>query len=105
MQANFGRHGLSSFEDFAHFSIAFEMAKFPFQTMGYNNLVGSKNRIMQLKKFKQVEVVVKCMQTNFGVHGHSGLRDLLIFVCLQNGQIALLDHGYSPWGSKNRIGS
>ena len=42
MQANFGRHGLSSFEDFTHFSFAFKMAKFPFQTMGYNNPVGVK---------------------------------------------------------------
>ena len=36
MQINFAGHGLFSFRDFARFSFAFKMAKFPFQTMDYN---------------------------------------------------------------------
>ena len=31
----------------------------------------------------QVEVDVKCMQTNFGGHGHSSFGDFAPFVCLQ----------------------
>ena len=37
----------------------------------------------QLKKFIQVEVVVKCMQTNFGGRSLSRFGDLAPFVCLQ----------------------
>ena len=44
-------------------------------------------------KFKQVEVDVKCMQTNFGGHDHYGFGDFAFFFCLQNGQISLSDHG------------
>ena len=35
----------------------------------------------RLKKFKQVEVDMKCMQANFGGHGHSGFGDFAYF-CL-----------------------
>ena len=40
-------------------------------------------------KFMQVEVHVKCMQTNFGGHDLSGFGDI---VTLKNGQIFLSDH-------------
>ena len=43
--------------------------KFPFWFMGSKNIIGSK-------KFMQVEVDVKYVQTNFGVCGLSGVRDL-----------------------------
>ena len=57
-------------------------AKFPFLTMDYSPW-SSKNLINQnrLKKFKQVEVDMKCMQTNFGGRGHSGFRYFAYF-CL-----------------------
>ena len=61
MQTNFHRRGLSGFGDFALF-VASKMAKFPFQTIDYS--LKKQNR---LKIFVQVEVDVKCMQTNF--HG------------------------------------
>ena len=50
----------------------------------------------------QVGIDVTCMYTNFGGPGLSGFGDTATF---KNGQISLLDHGYSPWGSKIRIGS
>ena len=40
---------------------------------------GSKNR-MGFKKFMQVEVDVKCMQTNFGGCGLSGFGDFAHFL-------------------------
>ena len=40
---------------------------------------------------EQVHVSIK-----FGEHGFSGFGDFAFFVCLQIGQISLLDH-YSPW--------
>ena len=49
-----------------------KMAKFPFQPMDYTTGVKKLN---WLKIFMQVEVDVKCMQTNFGGHGLSGFRD------------------------------
>ena len=50
--------------------------KFPFRSMDYSPW-SSKNLIdqNQLKKFMQVEVDVKCMQTNFCGHGLSGFGD------------------------------
>ena len=54
----------------------------------------------------QVEVDVKCMQTNFGGRGLFGFGVMAPFTCLQKtAKISLRTMGYSPWGSKNRIGS
>ena len=49
------------------------MAKFPFQSMDYSPW-SSKNLIDQnwLKKFSQVGIDVKCMNTNFGGRGYFG---------------------------------
>ena len=47
----------------------------------------------QLKKFMQVEVDVKCMQTNFGGHGLFSFRDLASF-CLPSKQPKL---PFGPW--------
>ena len=60
----------------------------------------------RLKKFMQVEVDVKCMETNFGRHGFSGSGDFApcLFV-LKTAKISLRTMDYSPWGSKNGIGS
>ena len=55
----------------------------------------------------QVEVDVKCMQTNFDGHGLSSFGVMAPF-CLPSKHAAkffLRAMGYSPWGSKNRIGS
>ena len=54
----------------------------------------------------QVEVDVKCMQTNFGGHGPFSFGDSAPF-CFpsKTAKISLQTMGYSPWGSKNRIGS
>ena len=81
-------------------------AKFPFPTMDYSPW-SSKNLIdrNQLKKFMHVEVDVKCMETNFGGWGLSGFGVMALF-CLpsKTGKISLRTM-YSPWGSKNKIGS
>ena len=68
-----------------------KMAKFLFRTMGYSPWL-SKNLIdrNRLKKYMQVGVDVKCMNTNFGGHGFSGFGDIVTF---KNGQISLSDHG------------
>ena len=88
MQTNFGGHGFFGFGDFALF-VCFKTAKFSLSTMDYSPW-GSKNRIGS-KKFMQVEVDVKCMQINFGEHGHSGFGD---FACLQKWpNFSSSDHG------------
>ena len=67
------------------------MAKFPFLTMDYSPL-SSKNLIDQnrLKKFMQVLIDVKYMNTNFGGRDLSSFRDITTF---KNGQISLSKHG------------
>ena len=53
-----------------------------------------------------VEVDVKCMQTNFGGHGYSGFGDIAPFLfAFKTAEISFQTMDYSPWGSKNRIGS
>ena len=66
-------------------------AKFPFLTMDYSPW-SSKNIIdwNQLKKFMQVGVDVKCVDTNFGGCDFSIFGDIATF---KNGQISLSDHG------------
>ena len=81
-----------------------KMAKFPFPTMDYSPW-SSKYSIIwnRLKKFRQLEVNVLSMHTNFDGCRHSGFIDIATF---KNGQISLSDHGlhvYSPWSSKNLI--
>ena len=48
----------------------------------------------------QVEVDVKCMQTNFDVHGLSGFGDLAPFLPSKTAKISLQTMDYSPWGQK-----
>ena len=58
-----------------------------------------------LKKFMQVEVDVKCMETNFGGHDISGFGDFVPFSnAFKTAKISHQTMDYSPWGSKNRIG-
>ena len=58
-----------------------------------------------LKKFMQVEVDVKCMQTNFGGLGLFGFGDFAPFYLPSNlTKFPFLTMDYSPWGSKNGIG-
>ena len=66
-------------------------AKFPFLTMDYSPW-SSKNLIDQnrLKKFKQVEIDVSYMYTNFGGLDFFCFGDTGTFT---NGQISLSDHG------------
>ena len=66
---------------------------------------GQKIELTQ-KIIMQVEVDVKCMQTNFGGHGLFGFRDLASF-CLpsKTAKTSLRTMDYSPWGSKNTISS
>ena len=66
-------------------------AKFPFLTMDYSPW-SSKNLIdrNRLKKFMQVWIDVKFMDTNFGGCVLSGFGDTVTF---KNGQISLSDHG------------
>ena len=54
----------------------------------------------------QVEVDLKRMQTNFGGRGISGFGDFAPFsFAFKTVKISLQTMDYSPWGSKNRIGS
>ena len=71
--------------------LASNLAKFPFQTMGYSKW-SSKNLIdrNQLKKFMQVGIDELCMCTNFGGCGLSCFGDI---ATLKNGQISPSDHG------------
>ena len=70
-------------------------------------IVHGDEKIDWLKKFVQVEVDVKCMETNFGglwVRPLWFLRFCPFFVCLKTAKISFLGHGlYNPWESKNRI--
>ena len=54
----------------------------------------------------QVEIDVKCMQTNFDGHGLFGFGDLAHFsFAFKMAKISLPTMDYSLWGSKNGIGS
>ena len=54
----------------------------------------------------QVEVDVKRMQTNFGGRDFSGFGDFAPFsFAFKTAKSSLRTMDYSPWGSKNRIGS
>ena len=54
----------------------------------------------------QVEVDVKCMQTNFGGCDLSGFGDFVHFsFAFKIAKISLPTMDYSPWGSKNGISS
>ena len=54
----------------------------------------------------QVEVDLKRMQTNFGGRGIFGFGDFAPFLfAIKTAKISLQTMDYSPWGSKNRIGS
>ena len=79
MYIDFGEHSLSSFGDIA----IFKNGQISLSDHGLYSPWSSKNLINQnrLKKFKQVEVDMKCMQTNFGGRGHSGFGDFAYF-CL-----------------------
>ena len=49
---------------------------------------------------------MKCMQTNFGGHVVFGFGDIVPFsLPSRTAKISLWTMDYSPWGSKNRIGS
>ena len=65
--------------------------KFPFLTMDYSPW-SSKNLIdrNRPKKFMQVGIDVKCMNTNFGGRSLSSFGDI---ATLKNGQISPSDHG------------
>ena len=53
-----------------------------------------------------VEVDLKRMQTNFGGRGISGFGDFATFrFAFKTAKISFQTMDYSPWGSKNRIGS
>ena len=54
----------------------------------------------------QVEVDVKCMQTNFGGHGHLSVSEIMApFVkhLQKQPKFPFLTMDYSPWVSKNLI--
>ena len=104
MQTNFGGRGLFGFGDYgSHFSCLQKRPKFPF---GPWTIVHGGQKIELAQKFMQVEVDVKCMQTNFSVCGLFGFGDFAPFsFAFKTVKISLRTMGYSPWGSKNRISS
>ena len=54
----------------------------------------------------QVEVDVKCMQTNFGGHGLSNFGDFAPFhLPSKTAKFPFQFMDYSPWGSENGISS
>ena len=71
MQTNFGGHGFSGFKILLLFFVFKNNKIFPLDHEG--------QKIESAQKIMQVEVNVKCMQTNFGGHGHSGFRDCTSF--------------------------
>ena len=91
MQTNFGGCDLSDFKDFAPFLLAFKTAKISLWTMDYCPR-GSKNSIGS-KKFMQVEVDLKCIQTNFCGCGRFGSFSIFTKFLLQT-----ID--YSSWFKK-----
>ena len=92
MQTNFGERGFSGFGDFAPFRLPSKTAKTSLRTMDY--IVHGGQKIELAQKFMQVEVNLKCMQTNFG---GCGLFSFGVFTpfCLpsKNGQNFPSDHG------------
>ena len=57
-----------------------------------------------LKKFMQVEVDVKCMQTNFDGCGLSGFGDMTPFCSpSKTAKISFQTMDYSPWGQKMEL--
>ena len=85
------------------FLLAFKMAKFPFRTM---NIVHGGQKTESAHKFKQVEIDVKCMQTNFGGHDHYGFGNFACFsFAFKMAKFPFQTTDYSSWGSKNRIDS
>ena len=65
---------------------------------------GQKIELAQI--FMQVEVVVKCMQTNFDERGIFNFGDFTPFSWpSKTAKFPFRTMDYSPWGSKNRIGS
>ena len=57
-------------------------------------------QIESAQKFMQVEVDLKCMQTNFGGRDFSGFRDIATSKMVK---FPFWSMGYSPWSSKNLI--
>ena len=79
---------------------------FKFGQISLLTIVHGVKKLNQLKKFMQVEVDVKCMQTDFGGRDLSGFGDFAHFLfAFKTAKISLPTMDYSPWGSKNRIGS
>ena len=64
------------------------------------------NQSESAKNFLQVGIDVTCMHTIFGGRGFHSFG-VMTFSCLpsQTAKIFLQTMGYSPWGSKTRIGS
>ena len=87
IHTNFGGQCLSGFGDTA----TFKNSQFSFLTMDYSPW-SSKILInqIQLKKFMQVGIDVKCIHTNFGGRCLSGFGDTATF---KNSQFSLSDHG------------
>ena len=77
MQTNFGVCDLSGFRVMTPFCLPSKTAKISLRTMGYSPW-GSKIRISS-EKFMQLEVDVKCMETNFSGHGTSSFGDFASF--------------------------
>ena len=97
MQTNFGGCSLSGFGDIATFLLPSKMAKFSFWTMDYSPW-GSKIELAQ--KVMQVEVDMKCMQTNLG--GCSLFRDIANFLLSSKmAKFPFRTMDYSLWGLKN----
>ena len=85
------------------FRLPSKRPKFPF---GPWAIVHGGQKIESAQKFMQVEVDLKCMQTNFGGRDLFGFGDFAYFsFAFKTAKISLRTMGYSPWGSKNRIGS
>ena len=61
----------------------------------------------QLKKFMQVEVDVKCMETNFGRRGFSGFGDFAPYLFVQRPKFPIgpwtIVHGGQKIGSAQKI--
>ena len=95
-ETNFGGCGLACFGDFAHFCLPLKQPKFPFRPWPWGSIVHGGQKKNWLKKFMQVEVAVKCMQTNFGGCGLACFGDFAHFFLSSKRP----KFPFCPWGSK-----
>ena len=78
---------------FCSFCLPLKQPKFPFRPWPWGSIVHGGQKKNWLKKFMQVEVAVKCMQTNFGKCGLACFGDFAHFFVFKTAKIPFLSMG------------